>query len=142
LDGNKPTYKKSKKIHKKIHKKRYYYLYIKISIFKQTMKVYRENRLVYKWAISTGKEGYETPLGNFKPIFIRENYRSRVCNRLFLKNVIFLKNDLAIFGVNTDKRLKRGDAYRCIKLGNRNSKTLYSLVKRYGKRRVKIKITR
>ena len=144
LDGDKPTYTKtkSKKNVKKTRKRRSYSLYIKIGIFRQVMRVYRENRLVYKWPVSTGRSGFETPLGTYRPIFIRENYNSRVCNRMFLKNVIFLKNDLAIFGASTDRPLKRADAYRCIKLGKRNSKKLYNLVQQYGKRRVKIKITR
>ncbi len=142
LDEDRTTYKQSTTNSKKTRKRRSYSLYIKIHIYKQIMKVYRENRLVYKWAISTGRKGYETPLGTYRPIFIRESYNSKVCNRLFLKNVIFLKNDLAIFGAGTDRPLKRGDAYRCIKLGNHNSKKLYNLVQQYGKRRVKIKITR
>ncbi|SFV63235.1 Mll1184 protein [hydrothermal vent metagenome] len=142
LDEDKSTYGKSKKKSKKSRKRRSYSLYIKVEIYRQVMKVYRENRLVYKWPVSTGRKGFETPLGSYRPIFIRENYNSKVCNRLFLKNVIFLKNDLAIFGANTDRPLKRGDAYRCIKLGNSNSKKLYNLVQQYGKRRVKIRITR
>ena len=133
---------KNTKNTKRSHKRRYRSLYIRIHIYKQIMKVYKDGRLLYKWAVSTGRKGYETPLGTYRPIFIRESYNSRVCNRLFLKNVIFLKNDLAIFGAGTDRPLKRGDAYRCIKLGNRNSKKLYNLVQQYGKRRVKVRITR
>jgi len=142
LNKDKHTYIKKKKNVKKTRKRRSYSLYIKIGIFRQVMRVYRENRLVYKWPVSTGRSGFETPLGTYRPIFIRENYNSRVCNRMFLKNVIFLKNDLAIFGASTDRPLKRGDAYRCIKMGKRNSKKLYNLIQQYGKRRVKIKITR
>ena len=150
LDNDKAKYdtktsiKKNKttKSSKKSHKRRSRSLYIKIGIYHQVMRVYKDHRLIYKWAVSTGKRGFETPLGVYRPIFIRENYSSRVCNRLFLKNVIFLKNNLAIFGASTDRPLKRGDTYRCIKLGNRNSKKLYNLVRQYGRRRVKVNITR
>jgi lipoprotein-anchoring transpeptidase ErfK/SrfK len=47
---------------------------IEVSIKKQRLTAWRDGRIIYRFVISTGREGYETPLGHYK---ILEKYKDR-----------------------------------------------------------------
>ena len=47
---------------------------IEVSIAKQRLTAWRDGRVVYRFIISTGREGYETPPGHYK---ILEKYENR-----------------------------------------------------------------
>ena len=39
----------------------------KVDLSAQTMKVYRNGRLMHSWRVSTGRRGYRTPTGTYRP---------------------------------------------------------------------------
>ncbi|HRD78825.1 MAG TPA: L,D-transpeptidase, partial [Hyphomicrobiaceae bacterium] len=40
---------------------------VHVDIGSQRMQVYIDGRLKHEWAVSTGRDGYETPTGSYRP---------------------------------------------------------------------------
>jgi len=51
-------------------------LHIEIDRSEQIMRVYVHNELYYVWPVSTGRRGYTTPTGSFRPYSLRKHHRS------------------------------------------------------------------
>jgi len=129
--------KKSKK-----YRRRGRHVDIRVDISQQLMRVSKDNRVLYTWHVSTGRRGYETPRGTYRPKFIRRRYHDNACNRAFMPYAVFFDHNLAIYGTHNTRNLGRNVAYSCIKIATDNARILYNLVKSYGKYRVRIRITR
>lgn len=115
---------------------------IRVDISQQLMRVSKDNRVLYTWPVSTGRRGYETPRGTYRPKFIRRRYRQDACNRAFMPYAVFFDHNLAIYGTRNTRKLGQNIAYSCVMIATDNARILYNLVKSYGKYRVKIRITR
>jgi len=139
---NSTNKKKSRSNKRKSYNRNRNMLYIYVDISQQSMRVYQGNRRIYHWRVSTGRRGFGTPRGNFRPKFIRKRYRSDVCHGQFMMNAIVLNNKLAIYGSNSTWKLGQNVSYGCVRISKDNSKKLYKLVQSYGKYRVRVKITR
>jgi lipoprotein-anchoring transpeptidase ErfK/SrfK len=72
---------------------------VKIDINQQEMKIFSDNKLLYKWIVSTGKEGHDTPTGTFTIKFIEEKHYSSLYNSSYMPYSIFFYGNYAIHGV-------------------------------------------
>jgi len=106
----------------------------------QTMKVYKGNVLIYTWLCSTGKKGYRTPSGNYKPYHAVPMHYSRKWNNSPMPYSVFYHKGFAIHGTNYVRNLGRQASHGCIRLNTRHAKKIYHLARKYGYKRVHIQV--
>ena len=102
----------------------------KVDVSQQVMRVYVNGRRFYTWRVSTGRRGYYTPRGSYRPTFLKRMHYSRKYNNSPMPWSIFFKGGYAIHGTNYIKRLGRPASHGCIRLHPAAARELYRLVKR------------
>lgn len=116
-------------------------LIAKIDKSAQRMNVYVQGRRAYSWPVSTGRRGYRTPLGSYKPTRLHRMWYSRKYNNSPMPYSIFFLGGYAVHGTNYIRSLGRPASHGCIRLHPANAARLYSLVHRYGMGNTRIVIT-
>ena len=115
-------------------------IYIRVNKRAQTMEVYKGKTLIYSWLCSTGKSGYDTPRGHYHPYYtVKMHYSKKWYNSPMPYSVFYYKG-FAIHGTNYLHSLGRRASHGCIRLSTRNAKKIYALAKRYGHKRLHIKV--
>ncbi len=111
-----------------------------IDISEQTMKVYKGGKEYYTCNVSTGKQGYHTPRGSFKPTHIEEMHYSKKYRNSPMPYSVFFKKGYAIHGTKSVGMLGVKVSHGCIRLNTKDAEKFYNLVKKSGRRYIKIKI--
>jgi lipoprotein-anchoring transpeptidase ErfK/SrfK len=114
---------------------------VRISLSRQSMNVNVDGAHYATWAISTGKQGYGTPAGTYRPQSMHKMHRSRRYNMTPMPHSIFFYHGFAIHGTSEVRRLGQPASHGCIRLSPQNARTLYGLVGRYGMRNTNITIS-
>jgi len=114
---------------------------IRVNRYTQTMKVYKGKKLIYTWLVSTGKKGYTTPMGNYKPYYAVKMHYSRKWNMSPMPYSVFYYKGYAIHGTNYASRLGSRASHGCIRLSTRNARKIYNLARRFGYKRMHIQVT-
>jgi hypothetical protein len=87
----------------------------------------------YTWPVSTGRAGYPTPSGSFKPFRLEEDHYSREWDDAPMPHSIFFTpKGHAIHGSFETRRLGTPASHGCVRLAPPNAKTLFALVKAQG----------
>jgi lipoprotein-anchoring transpeptidase ErfK/SrfK len=115
-------------------------IFVKIDVSKQQMKVYKGKKHLHTWKVSTGKNGYRTPRGRYKPTLIQKMHYSRKYNNAPMPYTVFFKGGYAVHGTKSVSRLGSRASHGCVRLHTSNAKKFYSLVRKYGKKYTQIKI--
>jgi len=113
---------------------------VSIDLSQQKMFVYKGNNLLYTWLVSTARNGYVTPRGNYRPYHLEKMHYSKLYDNSPMPYSIFFKGGYAIHGTNSTKRLGRRASHGCVRLHPSNAKKLYQLVRSHGYKRTSIKI--
>lgn len=111
-----------------------------IDLSTQRMYVSIGKKRAYSWAISSGRKGYRTPTGNYRPTRMYRKYFSRKYNNSPMPHSIFFRGGYAIHGTNYIRNLGRPASHGCIRLHPSNARALYNLVQRYGRGNTSIRI--
>lgn len=93
------------------------------------------------WRISSGRRGYYTPRGTWRPKFLKRMHYSRKYDNAPMPFSVFYHGGYAIHGTNAVSRLGRPASHGCIRLSTPNARTFYNLVRRYGRRNTLIRVT-
>lgn len=112
----------------------------KVDLGEQHMNVYVNGELEYTWKVSTGKNGFRTPKGTYRPQVMHAMHYSRKYDLTPMPYSIFFSGGYAIHGTSAIQRLGRPASHGCVRLHPDNAKRLFSLVKKYGKKGTKIVI--
>jgi lipoprotein-anchoring transpeptidase ErfK/SrfK len=112
----------------------------KVRLSKQSISIIVDGELRYAWPISTGREGYDTPIGKYQPEKLHKTYFSRQYNSAPMPHSIFFHRGYAIHGTTKLARLGRRASRGCIRLHPDDAKTFFNLVQRHGLRYTKIDI--
>jgi lipoprotein-anchoring transpeptidase ErfK/SrfK len=92
------------------------------------------------WRVSTGRRGYGTPTGRFRPQWLARMHYSRKYDNSPMPYSIFFHHGFAIHGTQYTRRLGRVASHGCVRLHPSNAATLFSLVKRHGMSKTRIVI--
>lgn len=111
-----------------------------IDISSQTMTVKKGKRVLYRWKVSTGRKGYGTPTGTYRPTRMHKRYFSRKYDNAPMPYSIFFRGGYAIHGTNSIKALGRPASHGCIRLHPSNAAKLFSLVNSVGRGNTRISI--
>jgi L,D-transpeptidase catalytic domain len=105
----------------------------------QQMSVAVDGAQRYVWPVSTGRPGYDTPSGNFKPNRMDADHYSQEWDNAPMPHAIFFDLDgHAIHGFFDVKHLGRAVSHGCVRLSPDHAQTLFNLVKAQGMSETKV----
>lgn len=114
-------------------------LVITINKVSQKMTVELNGRTKYKWPVSTGAAGYETPSGNFKPFRMeREHFSKEWDDAPMPHSIFFTARGHAVHGSYHVKSLGRRASHGCVRLHPDNAAKLFALVSETGMSRTSV----
>lgn len=111
-----------------------------IDLSSQRMYVAIGGKSRYSWAISSGKKGYGTPTGTYRPGRMYRSYFSRKYHGSPMPHSIFFRGGYAIHGTGYTRQLGRPASHGCVRLHPANARTLFNLVQRHGRGNTRIRI--
>ena len=115
---------------------------VKIRIDKSThtMNVWVDGELRHTWPVSTGRGGYSTPSGSFRPQSMAARHMSSIYRGASMNNAIFFKSGYAIHATTHVGNLGRPASHGCVRLDPSHARELYGLVQSEGTRNTSISI--
>lgn len=94
----------------------------------------------FVWKVSTGRSGYNTPVGMYQPYLLKNMHYSSKYENAPMPNSIFFHGGYAIHATYDVKRLGRPASHGCVRLSPQNAKWLFRLVSEFGKENTFIEI--
>lgn len=110
----------------------------RIDVSAQMMTVSENGTVKYSWPVSTGRKGYRTPRGTYKPTRMHKMWYSRKYDNSPMPHSIFFTGGYAIHGTDDVRNLGQPASHGCVRLERNNARTLFNLVKAHGRRSTKI----
>jgi lipoprotein-anchoring transpeptidase ErfK/SrfK len=107
-------------------------LVVQIDKFSQRMTVSVDGRPAHVWRVSTGRGGFGTPAGRFRPQWLARSWFSTKYYGSPMPHSIFFHKGYAIHGTNYISRLGGPASHGCVRLHPANAATLFALVQRAG----------
>jgi hypothetical protein len=105
----------------------------------QQMSVAVDGAQRYVWPVSTGRPGYDTPSGAFKPNRMDADHYSQEWDNAPMPHAIFFDMDgHAIHGFFDVKHLGSAVSHGCVRLSPDHAQTLFNLVKAGGMSETKV----
>ena len=108
------------------------YVEINVDLASQTMTVHSGSGDTYVWPISSGRNGYATPRGVFRPRALYTMVHSFKYGNAPMPHSIFFHGQYAIHGTLAEGELGRPASHGCIRLSQGNAATLFAMVERQG----------
>ena len=85
------------------------------------------------WPVSTGRRGYDTPAGSFRPFRLEEDHYSKEWDEAPMPYSIFFTSEgHAIHGSYETRNLGQRASHGCVRISPSNAETLFRLVEREG----------
>lgn len=111
-----------------------------INVSDQTMVVKKNGKTLYHWKVSTGRKGYATSSGTFRPIRMHKMWHSRKYDNAPMPYAIFYNQGYAIHGTSFVSRLGSPASHGCVRLHTTNAQILYKMLQEEGPENMKIVI--
>ena len=96
-------------------------LHVAIDLTGQRMTVTENGGSSYKWTISSGRTGYLTPKGTFRPVWMSKMWYSRKYDYAPMPHAIFFHGGAAIHGTDSVYALGRPASHGCVRLSPSNA---------------------
>jgi hypothetical protein len=112
---------------------------IRVNLSNQTLTATTPDGEVRNWAISSGRTGYRTIRGTYRPTQLKTYHWSRKYGG-HMPHAIFFKGGFAIHGTTAVSRLGAPASHGCIRLHPAAARELFHLVKRHGQGSTRIAI--
>ncbi|HWK96286.1 MAG TPA: L,D-transpeptidase [Pseudolabrys sp.] len=111
---------------------------ITISKAQQRVAVAVDGAERYRWPVSTGRSGFDTPAGKFRPVRLEKNWYSRKYDWAPMPHSIFFYRGYAMHGTTEEKKLGRRASHGCVRLSKENAATLFAMVRERGRANARI----
>lgn len=115
-------------------------LRVSIDLSKQRMTVTENGNAVHSWPISSGRAGYRTPNGTFRPTWMSKMHYSRKYDNAPMPHAVFFTGGFAIHGTYATGMLGHPASHGCVRLSPSNAKTLFNMVSRHGRASTQISL--
>lgn len=113
----------------------------RVDLTAQSMTVSVKGQHVANWPISSGRKGYRTPTGSYRPTVLRRMHYSSKYNNSPMPFSVFFHRGYAIHGTEYLKQLGRPASHGCIRLHPNHAAMLFNLIRDHGMRNTRITIT-
>lgn len=108
-------------------------LVITVNKVSQKLTVTLDGDQLYKWPISTGARGYDTPSGTFRPFRMeKEHYSKEWDDAPMPYSIFFTGEGHALHGSYHIKSLGRRASHGCVRIHPDNAAKLFALVQKTG----------
>ncbi|MGH6728313.1 MAG: L,D-transpeptidase, partial [Pseudolabrys sp.] len=107
-------------------------LLVKISKSQQRLSVVIDGAEAYRWPVSTGRRGHETPTGTFHPQRIERHWYSREYSLTPMPWAVFFHRGYAMHGTMEAYNLGHAASHGCVRLRPDKGSILFSLVRQEG----------
>jgi lipoprotein-anchoring transpeptidase ErfK/SrfK len=114
---------------------------VQIDKSSQRMAVRVDGMMRYNWPVSTGRGGYGTPSGVFRPQTMARRWFSRRYYNSPMPHAIFFYHGFAIHGTYELSRLGGPASHGCVRLHPSHAAALFALVERNGRGNTRIEIS-
>jgi lipoprotein-anchoring transpeptidase ErfK/SrfK len=114
---------------------------VQIDKSSQRMAVRVDGMTRYSWPVSTGRSGYGTPSGVFRPQMMARRWFSRKYYNSPMPHSIFFYHGFAIHGTSELSRLGGPASHGCVRLHPSHAAALFALVQRSGPGNTRIVIS-
>jgi hypothetical protein len=108
------------------------YVDINVDLTSQTMSVHSGTGETYVWPISSGRAGYATPRGVFRPRALYAMVHSAKYGNAPMPHSIFFYGQYAIHGTTAVGNLGRPASHGCVRISSSNAAMLFAMVQRQG----------
>ena len=115
-------------------------LVARIDLSEQTMRVYVDGVQQYSWKVSTARRGYRTPVGRYRPTFLKRMHYSSKYDNSPMPHSIFFKGGYAVHGTGALRSLGRPASHGCVRLHPSNARELFQMVRYFGIKNSRIEI--
>jgi len=115
-------------------------VHVKVNVAEQRMDVYVDGELQHRWRVSTGRSGFDTPGGVYRPQRLEREWYSKQYDGAPMPHAVFFNAGYAIHGTNDTRRLGRQASHGCVRLHPEHAEELYELVEEHGASRTRIEI--
>ena len=105
---------------------------VRIDLSSQRMHVSNGKGENYSWAISSGRSGFNTPRGSYRPYLLKRMHYSSKYNNSPMPYSIFFRGGYAIHGTSYVGMLGRPASHGCVRLATGNAARLFAMVQREG----------
>jgi hypothetical protein len=112
---------------------------VKVNQSEQRMTVSVDGEQRFSWPVATGRAGYSTPNGSFRPNRMEEEHFSDEYESAPMPHSIFFdERGHAIHG--SSEKLGRPASHGCVRLSTAHAAELFSLIKREGMAKTRVEI--
>jgi lipoprotein-anchoring transpeptidase ErfK/SrfK len=113
---------------------------VHIDKYSQRMAVSIDGTPRYNWPVSTGRNGYGTPSGVFRPQMMARRWFSRRYYNSPMPHSIFFYHGFAIHGTYELSQLGGPASHGCVRLHPSHAAALFALIERDGRSNARIVI--
>jgi lipoprotein-anchoring transpeptidase ErfK/SrfK len=107
----------------------------------QRMSVSVGGKVRYNWVVSTGRRGFGTPTGTYRPQMLARSWFSRKYYNSPMPYSIFFHRGYAIHGTYELRRLGGPASHGCVRLHPGNAAVLFALVRHEGMAHTRIVVS-
>jgi hypothetical protein len=111
---------------------------VNVSKSQQRAAVMIDGIEAYRWPVSTGVRGHDTPAGKFRPVRLERHWYSRQYEMTPMPYAVFFHRGYAVHGTMEAYNLGHAASHGCVRLRPDNAAILYSLIRRQGISNAKI----
>jgi hypothetical protein len=114
---------------------------VAVSKSQQQMAVVVDGEQVFRWPVSTGRRGYDTPDGVFHAKSVNREWFSRQYDMTPMPWSVFFYQGYALHGTTDARNLGHAASHGCVRLDIDNAAILFALVNEQGIENTKVMIT-
>ncbi|KAF0112283.1 MAG: ErfK/YbiS/YcfS/YnhG family protein [Hyphomonadaceae bacterium] len=107
-------------------------LQAKVDLSEQSVYISLDGEMLYVWAVSTGRAGFETPTGTWTAQRKHVLWLSRTYDNAPMPFAVFFTGGYAIHGTSAVGRLGRPASHGCVRVTKRNAEIFFKLVEEVG----------
>jgi hypothetical protein len=111
---------------------------VTVSKSQQRAAVVVDGTETYRWPVSTGVRGHETPVGSFRPHDLERHWYSRQYQLTPMPWAVFFYRGYAVHGTMEAYNLGQAASHGCVRLRPDNAALLFALVRRQGLDKTKV----
>jgi lipoprotein-anchoring transpeptidase ErfK/SrfK len=112
-----------------------------VDLSNQRIDVVVNGRHHARWAISSGRKGFRTPTGSYRPKRLRRMHYSSQYDNAPMPHSIFFHRGYAIHGTDKAHELGRPVSHGCVRLHPSHAAELYALVMEHGRANTRIHVS-
>jgi hypothetical protein len=105
---------------------------VTVSKSQQRAAIVVDGAEIYRWPVSTGRRGHDTPNGTFRPQRLERHWYSRQYEMTPMPWAVFFHRGYAMHGTMEAYNLGHAASHGCVRLRPDNAAILYSRVRRQG----------